>query len=836
MLVIFGVLLMIVFTVGGILDSWFQNSNPNRAAKRQVATTSFGNFTNYDMEDWSDANRRVAEFTFELFQLAGGQDKAKAVPISLLNTSTVEARDRDILSRMAHARFAEEKGMYVGEETMEDYFNMLCNNELGNQGKTVEQFSRELQRGSLADVKAHLRTELLAIYGRRLMVAGIAQGSATPTEIWEAHRRIREKFQIEYYVIDVAPASSIEDTPTMEQMKELFAEGEDQSPEFAIGPGFKTPRMATVGYFAINRKTFLEEEKKKITEAQIQAKYNEWVENEDFRVIDNSSPALPSGGDFELPGTKKDESEKQDPEAAGLNSPENSQPEKGQPENGSKNEATKDPVADAADAPAKAAEKSDKPAAKTDAPKETPPKKEQSGQQLKAQQEFQFVSLPSPQQEPKKEPVTNAKETNSALEKQDSAKQDSPKQAPAKDGATPPQENPKPAKQNSAPPTEGSEPEKPSTGEGQTPAEKNGSPDSLPPVSIPPLNQEKDKPKIKPLDDEMRDTIREELARPASDAAIKTTIEAAREMLEIYLSEYDEYLQYPEEFADFEAPDFEAFAKENGLSFAMFEQIDFRTLEKSDFGKAGLPPTPNRQNPGTVATDVFFVSFERGSTFEIKQTSPVDDVEYLYWVTDRENSERVTFKDAQPRIIEYFRQQKAVAAAEARAEDIITNLDKENMRLSAKFPGAEQVTLSREFGWLEISEAIEDMAANNPQMAAQFQQFLAPKPGSIVKEGAEDAKPLEGVDVDFMSRIFALEENEAGFSVNATKDKVYVFQVVKRKKLDPNQKDKFFTQIRFGTAGQTAQLDQREELREVVNGKSVLDRYSVKWFGEPENK
>ncbi|MEC9094514.1 MAG: hypothetical protein VX438_17530 [Planctomycetota bacterium] len=786
LLVVSGVLLMIVFTVGGVLDSFFSGGGQNSAAVRTVASTSFGDFTNRDFDEWAQANRRVVEFTRALFQLSGDQEKAKAFPIDPLNLSTTESRDRDILSRLAHAQYAEEKGMYVGEGIMEDYFNMLSNNELGNEGITIEEFSFNQKIGSLSSIKAHLKKELLAVYGRRLIVAGIAGGNAAPTEIWEGHRRLREKFQIEYMAIDVDfDASSAE--PTAEEMQALYEEGADREPNIAIGPGFKSPRLASIGYFGVNRKKFLEAAKAEIKEADILQKYNEWVENEDFRVVDSSLPELPAGGDFQ-PQKGQSEDQQNLPQ---LNSPEN---QKSTPQ---ETPEAQEPVKEKSGlGPAKTkSPQSEKPS-----PQKQPEPESQSNAGLS--QRTQLVSFIQ------EKPQESAK--NSADSKKTAAS--GSEQKPADGAIVNPQKTVDVSKGKQDPQV---------------------IPDSTPPKSVQESKQN-DKPKIKPLDDEMRKTISEELARPQAESVVETALETVKTVLSEYLSDYDYYSDNQEEFGDLEVPDFEKLASENGLEYKAFEDVDYQTLEKTAFGKAPLKPIATNQNPGTVAINIFFTSFLQASTFEIKETAAVDDVEYVFWVLDRKYRKKVGFEDAKQSIVKYFQQTKAIEAAEEKASKITADVQSQNKRLSAEF--GDQVTLSKEFGWMEIEEVFENMAAQNPQMAAQFQQLLTPKMGSIAPADDDEAKPLEGVDNHFMEKIFELEENETGYSTNFNKDKVYIFQMVKRTKQNPIQKDQFFSQMKFGLAGQTSQINQRRELSRLVSGEAVLEKYSVQWFGEPENQ
>lgn len=815
LLVVSGVLLMIVFTVGGVLDSFFSGQGRNSVPVRQVASASFGTFTNRDMDDWAEGNRRVVEFTRELFNLAGSPDKAKAFPIPALNDSSIEARDRDILSRMAHAKFAEEKGVYIGEETMTDYFNMLCNNELGNQGKTIDQFARELQRGALSTVKTHLERELKAIYGQRLMVSGIAGGNITPLEMWEGQRRLRERFKIEYMPIEVAAPDSIDEEPSLEKMKELYEKGQDQPPNIAIGPGFKTPRRATIGYFAAQQESFLEAEKAKITDAEILTQYQEWVENEDPRVLVGGASGFPTGGAFTPqnndPAPQKSDTnqsgqdKKSDDVAPGLNPPQNNDEPKN---NESKGDSAKQPNVNQPE--------NSQPEDKTDPDKQ----KQDAGDKQSSIQAGNFQLVSFVQDQPKKQDDANqGKSPAKTVKKADPAQSSNESSKSGQDSK---------AEQN--PPAGADSQKKAAT------KQESAAPDSVPPKSV-----QDDKPKIKPLDDKIREEIREFLARPkAQEAQTKAeeaqaqAIEKVKQVITDYLSDYDYYAENPEEADFMEAPDFESIAKENGLEFKQFDQVDFRTLEKTDFGKANLVPTSNDRQPGTVAINVFFRTFLTSSTFEIKETQRTEaGKQYFFWVIDKTHREKVSFEEAKPAIIEYYKQTKAIEAAEAKAKQIAADIAASKKRLSAEF--GDKVTTSKEFGWMETNSGLEDLVASNPQNAAQMRQFLSPRMGSISPEGDLDAEPIEGVNDAFMEKIFALETNETGFATTFNKDKVYVFQVTERTKQTPLQMEKFFTRFKFGLAGQATQVDQRREINKIISGETILDKYSVKWFGEPKN-
>lgn len=844
-MVVFGVLLMIVFTVGGVMDSFFSSQNQNGVDVRKVASTSFGDFTNQDMEDFAEGNRRVADFTFELYRLSKDPAKAKAYPIASLSSSSTEARDRDILSRLVFAEFARDNGIYVGEETINDYFNRLCNNELANQNKTVDQFSRELQRGSLSSVKAHLKTELLARCGQQMISAGVnpqfsQQGflvgvSPTPVEIWEGHRRLREKFKVQYMTIDIEPTDSISDEPSMEEMKKLYEEGLDRIPNIVMGPGFKEPRKATVAYFAFNNKNFLDAEKEKITEEQIQALYSEWVENEHPNVTEFPKTGTIDGGSFQ-PGGKKDDdadsANKEDDAAPKLNSPNNTpaneNDKKGTPAPETKSSEGKESTPPKAKNEDESKTDKTEPGKKVDESKKKDDAEKKTGSLSTGPQQGQFVSLV---QENGTQELADAKKQDGAP-KTDSAKQGNqdgtPEKAPANNEKAPGNDKSSPAKQDDG---KQESPEK-KVDDNSAPA-KGDAPSSIPPKAVQD-DKEKLKPKIKPLDDKIRELIKEELAQPNASAAIDAAKKKVQAIVSEYLNDYDYYRENPEEADFLDEPDFEAIAGKYGLMFKQFKLVDYQTLSKTDFGKASVLPEDRRQQMRAAAADIFFAKFLNGSSFEVTTTLPSDGIEYMYWVTDKKYREKVSFEDAKPRIIEYYKSVKAIEAAEAKAEKMANEVEADKKTLAAVY--GDKVQTSREFGWMEVNQQAEEIARMMPQLLQQNPQMFMPRMGQIFPETPDDAEPVEGVDHGVMSKIFALEENEVGYSTDARKEKVFVFQVIERKSAEAGAKDKFFSEFTFDTSRQNSQLDQGPDLNEILSGMDLLEKYSVKWFGERENE
>ncbi|MDB4755826.1 hypothetical protein OAG56_00530 [Mariniblastus sp.] len=821
MLVVFGVLLIFVFTVGGILDGLFNNQGQQVESVREVATTSFASFTNRDMDTFAEANRYAADFTFALYQQAGfsadGQtSKAKAVYIQPINTNAnTEIRDREILYRLSLAEYAKEKGMYVGEDILNEYFSKLCNNELGNQSKTVESFSRELeQRYSLDSIKNHLKTELLALYGSRLINAGFASDRATPTEIFEGLKRLQEKVQVEYLEIPVSDFKSeaSDDQLSDDERKKLYQEGFDREPNFAVGPGFKTPRRATIGYFAAKRQDFLDREKKKITDEAIQAKYEEWVNDEKSEVIESPEPSQPAdGGSFQ---PKPEDSEDNGLEEDGQL--ETQQPGLNSPENASEPTLPLDPATPEKATPEKATpekENANPPAAKTES---------NSGSDPCSVDSLQDQPKAADDQAVKKKPVEPKPAEKAAVVPQ--------KETPQENGTTKKGDDTLPQLGTDALPS--LKPQDPAN----DPAPSDA-PNPQPPITLQDeASKPQDKPKIKPLDDELRDVIRTELAQEMTDEALKNAIDDVEAKLADYLNDYDYYKSNPEDSDEPKKPNFEKIALSYGLGFKEFVEVDFKTLEDSDFGRTPMQPQQpgNPETPPITALAVFFRDFDSGSNQALHRTSVSSDgIQYIYWVIDRKQATKVDLEKAGPAIDEYYAQVQALKLAEDYAGSVAAEVVEGKQLLSAAYP--EKTMKSAEFGWMETESFLEDLVRQNPQFEQQFASQLAPRMGSIKPEG-EDTTALEGVTHQFMDTIFKLNENEAGVAVNFDKDKVYVVQVVKKTIQGESQKSKIFDNFKFKQANQVSQLNARKALVDARQGSFLTDKYSVRWFGEPENR
>ena len=740
------------------------------------------------------------------------------------------------------------------KETIEEYFNKLCNNELGNQGKTVEQFNKELQAYSLSEIKSHLKKELLANYAGRQLTTGFGSDQPTPIEVWEGHKRLKEEAEIEYMTLSVDDfLDKVSGEPTNDEMKALYEEGSDRVPNFSSGPGFKTPRTVTVGYFAVNRQKYIDAEKAKITEAQILTQYEEWVENEDPRVVEsktgfgglpgNDGAFSPDGND--APNKAPTESSEVPP---GLEPPKNdSEPTTGSDET-KPGETPGDSKTDSAtEKPTTEQEKAEP--AKQETQKDEPKKSDQ-GIMSFGDDPFIYVSLqdePKEKQDPAK--TETAKQEPKKIEEAakktvDEAKQEAPpssndtKKAEPTTDDLPTIEEPatKPAAQD------------PANSDENKPGDSASGNDQSKPDPISPLDVQKaideaqkrvdDKPIIKPLDDKLRETIREFLAGTSNEEInkkIDADLDPIRRRVGDYLYDVEAHAETPDEYPAPKRPNFEKMAEKLGLTFKEYVDIGIDELGKTDFGKARAD-LPQLTRQVTTAQKIY-IDFENGGGSSVEKTIPSsDNVQYVYWVTDQKYAKKVSFADAKPAIIKYYKRTKALELAEAEAKNIASNVSSQNKTLSAEF--GDKVKATESFSWLK-ENSLWQLVQNNPQFAQQL-GITSPidlgtiQPKKTEEDAKEAPKALEGIGNNFMEKVFALDENEIGYAPNFEKDTVYIFQVIKKKEPTETEKDLVFTTNAFPSASTGGQVNQQTPKNEFNS--ELVDMYKIKWFGERVSK
>ncbi|MCE5269394.1 MAG: hypothetical protein LLG00_16075 [Planctomycetaceae bacterium] len=251
------------------------------------------------------------------------------------------------------------------------------------------------------------------------------------------------------------------------------------------------------------------------------------------------------------------------------------------------------------------------------------------------------------------------------------------------------------------------------------------------------------------LTDELKKDIRQELAAEKVRkifAELKEEIgqysEKRREydVLKIHAAEQKKSIEPPPP-----EPNFEKFAKENGLTAGRSGLIPQWEMQGKDIGQSFI---------GSGAYVWSYAFRGLGTTFRCETSQDTKGDAFLFWKTGDEKEYEPKFDDAGVRA-EVLREWNLIQArdiAMKAAQKLAAEAKKANKSLRQVFPD-RHVILPAKFTWL-----------NFPSVASQWQQ-----PARL--------STVDGVEMpgwDFMREVFGLQENEVGVAFNAPKTIVYL--------------------------------------------------------------
>ncbi len=499
-----------------------------------------------------------------------------------------------------------------------------------------------------------LKLELAAQHMRYLRETGLR--GYMPAELWAQHEKLNRRVRIEAYAVNAADKLASVSEPTAsdeKELKALYEAGKGRAPDPEDSePGFKSPHRIAFGYFKIDFNTFLEAEKKKVTDEQVKEAYEKGKDQGKFR-----RPQLPAVPVKEAEPAKEG-AEKPATEAAPAEKPATEAPAEEKPA------ATEKPAEEKPAEPVPAAEKpatEEKPAeAKAEEPKSVNQSK-QSG--------TRFVNFVAEDEAKPAEPV----KAEPAAEK--------PAEAPAAE-AKPAEE--KPAAEKPA------EEAKPAT---EAPAEEAKPADAKPAEEAKPAE-------IKPLE-EVADQIRADIARPKAQDAVKAATEQLTKKLKAYAKKYRRQ-KAADAGASVEHFDAEAVAKEVGVAFGQTELVDRFEVKDTEIGRQALRFDFQALQMGGQAFQQFAdFAFATGVPFYEAEdcTSPTSDESFVFWRTAEEAETSRTYEKAKPDVVKIWKQQKAFELAKKEAEELASKVV-DGKSLKDVVPDKTKVLEPEAFTWM----------------------------------------------------------------------------------------------------------------------------------------
>jgi hypothetical protein len=737
LMVVLGSAAMVIFGLGSVFESFTRSATQKTYENPTFAQWAGGEFTrdsvNRVYRNHAESQRFLGAVIEAAEKKAGDRINVLAPLIQPIRESNDEMGTAEqIMDRLMLAEEAKREGMLISGDTVNAYIGLVSGGaEFSN--AELQQINRSVNSTSLAVVKEHLKTELMAMQMDRMSMVGLSLTTPNVTEAISLYGRTAEKIDCEVVPFSVADyVGKVDGEPSKNEISELYNEGRGEYPDpSGEKPGFKIGSKINVQYLVADYDTFLQNEVNKISDEEVQAEYDRLVEKKDILVMepivqDNDFFSPDLSDPAPKPGDEKEDSESADDESAGEDDAPAAPADVEAPP-ADEAEAKKDdgdsPTTDipkleepaALEAPT--TESSDVPAVeaapKTEAPKLEAPKAE-DGQSLTVRKSmFQFVSTR----------LQEDKKAEEAEAKADEAKTDE-------------------AKIEAAVETKADEdmPEPPADDEGQEP-DAGSIGDDIEAE----LKKKDEAPvrKFKPLAD-VADDIRRSLAQPRAQVAMAEAIERTEEELQDYYSILQDWEDEGEKGERPAAPDFDAMAKEYNLSFRETGLADEKEIKKDPFGglKVGV----------YSIGDFLFVQSRTSKLFEPNRlggnTNVLPDY-YLYWMVEKTDPRMPTLDEVREDVQSFWKAKKAFELAEKAANELKDKVnDARDQKMTEMFP--EKATPTGEFAWFDSRR------------------------GNVLSQPGNVDSPSD----KFMSTAFSLNDMEAGVAPSGDRETLYVVQAI----------------------------------------------------------
>ncbi len=605
-----------------------------------------------------------------------------------------------------------------------------------------------------------IRHEMRARQAANILLGG---NRMTPSDVWELHRKLNTRESAQFVAIPVESFIDKNAMPTDAELAEFFNKYKGNYPNSLPNgqleegrPGLFLQRRVRVAYVEPNYEE-LEKAAGEITEEEIKKRYEE-------RYMTRAMPENPHG-ELNLPDLPLLPKVPAAPEGTPAEKP--AEPATDKPAE----EKPAEPAAPAAEekpaAPAAEENKPADPAAPApDAKPEEPAKPDGTS----------FRTRTS-----RLQPVALLEDTPAApADKPAEAAPAAAEEKPAEPAAPAAEE--KPAEQPTEKPAE------------EKPAEATDKPADSAPLTVPPVpgeavtDEDPAPPSttVRPLDEVLRQQIRDELLAEKTRPLVEAKVNAARDLmsdLHLGVSEYlNHQRQNPDQKTEFPqtaiSPEeatkrLQEHASQNGLTYTETPLMTLEELLKSEdhslggaqVGRMGRVIDNIHQSKGE---DLYFAA----TAFDLAQKGS-----YAFWkiedvaAHEPKSLEEPGMKD---KTIQAWRQYKARPAAEKRAQELVDLITKSGKPFAEALTdqtvtgeGQDKsifvtVKSTGDFSWLQRSMA-----------PSQFGQDNSPRFGTI--------QGVEGVDEKFMAKVFnEMKPGETAFVPNFDRSVVYVMQIEKR--------------------------------------------------------
>ncbi|TWT29688.1 hypothetical protein [Blastopirellula retiformator] len=792
LLAVFGVLLMIVFTIGGVVTSFFPQRAAFEAEDKTVVKIDGAPLTSPEIDRLRQDSSLVSLITglaIARTQEVGGFPNPPSPPISGLRYQSAsgpnspggpmreEISTRQVITDHLFSLEGERLGIAIGDDIVRDFmtsvtggsitpdqYNELLAEAQGNEGRITYDQMFEMFRRVIQVQKT-----------KRLLLEGIS--TATPASAWVNFRNLNRTIDVQLYPVNSSDyLSKVKQNPSDADLRKLFNKFNDQIRNPQTGdPGFLQLDKAAIGYVKADYDKFLQAELAKISDEQV-AEYYEENKDSSFRkpVADPVAP-------MNQPAPEEKPTEEKPTEEA----PADDKPAEEKP-------AAEEPKMEAPateEKPAEPAPMTDKPAEEAPA-EEKPAADEKPAEEKPADEESSFLS-------------TGREAMLVAFQEETTEEKPAPEETPAEEKPA----DDKPAAEapmTEAPATDAKPMEEAAAPMGETPAGEQ------PPVEYRPL-------------EEVKEQIKTSIARPLAQASVKAALQNVADILK---REYDDYFYLDEEDktgTPFDKLDLKKLAQQNGLEYGEMPKMDYIAAMESPYGMISHAEFSfNPQQGGLQRNDLRLIDAIFGSKAELyspqefpgtsstSMFSMPADQQFVYWKTDEAEGYVPTFDDVKDQVVAAWKEQQAAKLAKAEAEKIAAGA-KGDAPLNEVVPAKDGVIVADNITYYQ-------------EIRQPGQYLLAEIPG------------VEKTGIEALDTIFAAPVGETFVVPNADKSVWYVARVTGERKTEAEIRDQLKAEMNGEYPFSVVYLEgMKSQIRWSEVQEELFERFNVEWQMIPEN-
>ena len=336
----------------------------------------------------------------------------------------------------------------------------------------------------------------------------------------------------------------------------------------------------------------------------------------------------------------------------------------------------------------------------------------------------------------------------------------------------------------------------------------------------------------RPLDDDLKAEIRNNIARQKMDAKLALVQDVMNE----YHREYIKSIQ--QKNAKLTPPDLAAVAGQHGLKYANLGHIDFYDLIDKDYDFAQSLILNNNETVPVVQA-IFLgrgvVNEKRGS----RSMNAKEGTDYLFWITEISEPKIPAYTDSGvPEQVEArWRQVEARSLAQAKADELAAIAQKAEGSLFEYFsanPNKEVKSLvdSEFFSWMDYSYPNDyyRYLGHPPEFHVSRIRETGVMPGDVERDNLF----LKRIGNDFMQTVYRLEPGEIAVTHNESKDTFFVVRLVEVTPTDDVAFDAFAMALPSNRSiYNTAAVQYRQEKVQQGALKKVFDKTKFQWKVKP---